>query len=78
MKIASDNWFGFLWIGVLIIAYLIWTIKCIRDFINDCKSCWKLSFLFVSGASWAHWIVIHVAVLFIWSLIAFLFYGGWL
>lgn len=72
------KWFGFVWIGVLIIAYLIWTVKCIIDFINDCKSCWKLSFLFANGASWAHWIVIHVTVLLISSLIAFLVYGGWL
>lgn len=70
--------FGFVWIGILTIAYLIWTVKCIIDFINDRKSCWKLSFLFVNGASWAYWIVIHIVVLFISSLIAFLLYGGWL
>jgi len=72
------KWFGFIWIGMLIILYLIWTIKCIVDFISDVKGSWKLSFLFQIGASWAHWIVIHVCVLFIGSLIAFLIYGGWL
>ena len=70
--------FGYAWIGILIIVYLIWTIKCIVDFIRDCRSCWKLSFLFEIGASWAVWIILHVTVLFIGSIIAFLLHGGWL
>lgn len=70
--------FSYAWIGMLIIAYLIWTIKCIVDFIRDCRGCWKLSFLFEAGVSWACWIVIHAVVLFIGSIIAFLIYGGWL
>ena len=72
------KWFSYVWIGMLIAAYLYWTIKCIRDFISDRKSCWKLSFLFEDGASWAMWIIVHAAVLFIGSIIAFLIYGGWL
>lgn len=28
------KWFGF-----------VWTIRCIFDFIRDCRGCWKLSFL---------------------------------
>ena len=72
------KWFGFVWVGMIIIAYLIWTIRCIIDFIRDCRGCWKLSFLFENGASWAVWIILHGAVLFIGSIIAVLCsgYGG--
>ncbi len=38
------NWFKYIWIVFLIIAYLIWTIKCIIDFIEDKRSMWKLSY----------------------------------
>jgi len=66
------NWFGYVWIVALALAYVLWTIKCVRDFIDDVRSAWKLSFLFNEGASWSYWIVIHVIVIIIGSIIYFL------
>ena len=66
------NWFGYVWIVALALAYVLWTIKCVKDFIDDVRSVWKLSVLFDEGASWGHWIVIHVIVIFIGSVICFL------
>lgn len=67
------NWFKYIWIVFLIIAYLIWTIKCIIDFIVDKRSAWKLSFYIENGASWFTWLIIHLAVIFIFSLSWFVF-----
>ena len=66
------KWFGYIWIVALILAYVIWTIKCVRDFIDDVRSVWKLSFLFEEGASWGYWIIIHGIVLIAVSLAYFL------
>lgn len=66
------NWFGYVWIVALVLAYVIWTIKCIRDFIDDVHSGWNLSFLFEEGASWGWWILIHGIVLIAGSIAYFL------
>ena len=66
------NWVKYIWIVFLIIAYLIWTIKCIIDFIEDKRSCWKLSFYIEQGASWFTWLMIHLAVIFIFSFAWFI------
>lgn len=66
------NWFGYVWIVALVIAYVLWTIKCVRDFINDARSIWSLSALFKEGASWSWWIIIHIIVIVAASLAYFL------
>ena len=66
------NWFKYIWIVFLIIAYLFWTIKCIIDFIGDKRSMWKLSFYIEQGASWFIWLVIHIVVIFIFSFVWFI------
>ena len=68
------NWFGYVWIGILIIAYIIWTVKCVWDFITDAKGFWKLSFCFKNGASWAWWIMLHIIGLLISSVFYFCYY----
>ncbi len=70
------NWFGYVWIVVLALAYLLWTIKCVRDFIDDVRGVWKLSFLFKQGTSWSWWIVIHGMVIIAVSIAYFLFMKG--
>lgn len=70
------NWFGYVWIGALVLAYVLWTIKCIRDFVNDVRGFWKLSFLFNEGSSWSWWIVLHAAVIIAGSLAYFLLMIG--
>lgn len=70
------NWFGYVWIIVLVLAYVIWTIKCIKDFISDVRGAWKLSTVFKAGASWGYWIVIHAIILIASSLAYFLLMIG--
>lgn len=66
------NWFGYVWIVALALAYVLWTIKCVRDFINDVHSVWKLSVLFENGTSWGYWIIIHGIIIVAVSLAYFL------
>lgn len=65
--------FGYVWIVILVLAYIIWTIKSIIDFIVDLRSPWKLSVCFELGHIWAWWIMIHGALILIGSFICFLF-----
>ena len=65
------HWFGYVWIVILALAYVIWTIKCVRDFIDDFRGIWPLSAYF-NGSSWGWWIVIHLIVLIASSLAYFL------
>lgn len=67
------NWFGYVWIAFLVIAYMIWTIKSIIDFISDVKGILKLSFIFSEcDRSWVWWISIHAIVILAGSLACFL------
>lgn len=71
------QWFGYIWIVILVMAWLIWTIKCVIDFIRDVRSNWKLTYLIEEGASWAVWAVLHILFIFIGSLAyALLINGG--
>lgn len=71
------NWFGYVWIVVLVIAYVIWTIKSIIDFISDAKGIWKLSFIFSEcNRSWVWWIYIHAIAILSSSLAYFLLMKG--
>ena len=66
------SWFKYVWIVALVLAYIIWTIKCVVDFISDIRSSWRLSYLFNEGdTTWGAWIIIHIAVLFFGSLVYF-------
>ena len=69
------NWFGYIWIGILAIVYIILTVKCIWDFVTDIKY-FGLSELFtwVSSDSWKWWLVIHLLVLFVSSIVYFFNY----
>ena len=69
------NWFGFIWIGILIIAYIIWTVKCVWDFIDDVKWLgWSDLFTWCSSDSWKWWLVIHLLILFVSSIVYFFNY----
>lgn len=71
------NWFGYVWIVVLALAYVIWTIKSIVDFISDVKGIWKLSFILSEGdRSWVWWIGIHAIIILAGSLAYFLLMVG--
>lgn len=71
------KWFGYVWIAALVIAYVIWTIKSIIDFISDVKGIWKLSFIFTEcDRSWVWWIGIHAIVILAGSLAYFLLMIG--
>lgn len=66
------SWFGYIWIGILVVIYIIITIKCIYDFITGIKV-WgiKDSFKFWGTESWHWWIMIHLLILFFSSLTYF-------
>ena len=66
------KWFGYVWIAFLLIAYVLWTIKCVKDFVDDVRSIWSLSALFEAGTSWGWWIVIHGIAIIAGSLAYFL------
>ena len=68
------KWFGYVWVAILVIMWLIWTIKCVIDLIRDIRSIWKLSFYIENGASWFIWAIIHICVIFVFSLIWFIYY----
>ena len=71
------RWFGYVWIAILIIGifmkWLIWTIKCIKDFITDFRSKGVLVFAFEKESSWLIWILVHIGVIFIFSFIWFIY-----
>ena len=66
------SWIGYIWIAMLIIAWLIWTIKCVIDLIDDIKSSWDLLFCIETESSWVIWVIVHLIVLFVFSLTYFL------
>jgi hypothetical protein len=59
-----------------VLAYVLWTIKCVKDFIDDVHSDWKLWFLFEAGTSWSWWIIIHAIAILSGSLAYFLLMKG--
>ena len=67
------KWFGYVWIAILIIMWLIWTIKCIKDFIADFSFKGGLNFALDREPSWIIWVVVHIGVIFIFSFIWFWF-----
>lgn len=69
------QWFGYIWIVILVIAWLIWTIKCIVDFVKDLRSNWRLSFYIENGASWAVWALLHIIFIFAGSFVYFIWLG---
>ena len=69
------NWFGFIWIGMLAIVYIILTVKCVWDFIDDVRLLgWSDLFTWCSSDSWKWWLVIHLLVLFVSSIVYFFNY----
>ena len=70
------SWFGYVWVVILGIAWLIWTIKCVIDFIRDIRGRWKLTLLFQEGASWAVWAILNIIFIFIGSLVYMILAGG--
>ena len=66
------NWFGYIWIGLIAIPYIIWTIDAIKDFIDSVGFAKHfgepLQEEFEIYRGWGLWFVIHLAVLFISSL----------
>ena len=67
------TWFKYIWVGILALGYIIWTVKCVVDFIDDVRGRYNLSYLFIEGETWwGAWIAIHIAVLFLGSLVYFL------
>lgn len=63
------KWFGCVWIAILIIMWLVWTIKCIKDFIADFRSAYGLKIAAMSEPSWLIWIIVHIGVIFIFSFV---------
>ena len=71
------SWFKYVWVGFLVLAYIIWTIKCVIDFISDVRSVWRLSYLLKEcDTTWGAWIIIHLAVVFLGSLSYFFWSVG--
>lgn len=66
------SWIGYIWIAMLIIVWLIWTIKCVIDLIDDIKSSWDLLFCIETESSWVIWVIVHLIVLFVFSLTHFI------
>jgi len=70
------KWFGYVWIAILVIMWLVWTIKCIKDFITDYRyfrARGGLDSALELETSWIIWIAVHVGVIFISSLIWFIY-----
>ena len=70
------QWFGFIWIVIIVILWLIWTIKCVVDFISDVRSNLKLIYIIEDWPSWLVYIIVHTITIFIVSLIHFISIGG--
>jgi hypothetical protein len=70
------RWIGYIWIVILVIAWLIWTIKCVVDFIRDVRLNVKLYYLLEDGPSWLIWVILHAIFIFIGSLTYFIMLGG--
>jgi len=66
------NWFGYVWVVALVLSYMIWTIKCIIDFIRALRGPWKMSVLFEEGVSWGYWILLHGGFILLGSFLYFL------
>lgn len=67
------KWFGYVWIAILIIMWLVWTIKCIKDFITDLRSRRGLKNAAGEEPSWLIWALVHIGVIFIFSFIWFIY-----
>lgn len=70
------QWIGYIWIVILVIAWLIWTIKCVVDFISDIRSNLRLIYIIEDWPSWEIWLVLHIIFIFICSLAYFICLGG--
>lgn len=77
------QWFGYIWIVILVILWLIWTIKCVVDFIGDVRYVQRIKYsgiklidLIEDWPSWLVYIIVHTISIFIVSLIYFISIGG--
>lgn len=67
------KWFGYVWIAILIIMWLVWTIKCIKDFIADFRSRGGLNSALDLEPSWLIWVIFHIGLIFVFSFAWFIY-----
>ena len=73
------NWFGYIWIGLIAIPYIIWTVRAIGDFIDSIRYAKRVGeplreeFNILKG--WGLWLVVHIVLLFINSLVYCILYN---
>ena len=71
--------FQYVWIVMLIIAWILWTVGAIYDVYKEYKECGSIPDAIHESFVAVPWILIHVLVLFIYSLVVYLQihgYGG--
>lgn len=67
------KWFGYVWIAITILIWLVWTIKCVKDFISDFRSRGGLKNAVGREPSWLVWVLVNTSCIFLFSLFWFLF-----
>lgn len=64
--------FQYVWIGILILAWAIWTICMIYDVYNEYKRCDNILEAIKESIIAGSWIIMHVVAVFIFSLAVYL------
>ena len=77
MEVIKMDWFKYVWIVLLGIIWIIWTVESVKDlneYVNDCKH--HRNDITEYGVVAAFWMVFHFLALFIGSFIYFLLHIG--
>ena len=69
-------WFKYIWIAMLVLLYIAWTVRSIYGFICDFTAwrngCWRNFFDYIDEHSWWHvWCIVHIIVAFVCSFYYF-------